>query len=123
GFGSVVRAIRRSLLSAGAVTSMSFTIVVGAATFSFFILLSDAPRDLATWIAESGIAPELVLLLFLAALIPFGMFLDPLSCMVILMPIAYPIVDEFGYSGVWFGILVVKMLELGMTTQPVDLNV
>ncbi|NLA64518.1 MAG: TRAP transporter large permease subunit [Leucobacter sp.] len=123
GLKEILRACRRALLGAGATTSMAFTIVVGSATFSFFILMSGVPREFAKWIADAGIEPWLVLLLFLAALIPLGMFLGPLSCMVILMPIAYPIVADFGFSGVWFGILVVKVLELGMITPPVGLNV
>src|SRR5690606_18853078 len=63
-----------------------------------------------------------IVALLLLAMVPLGMALDPLTILIITMPIAHPVVTDLGYSGIWFGILAVKMIEIGLITPPVGLN-
>jgi TRAP-type C4-dicarboxylate transport system permease large subunit len=61
--------------------------------------------------------------LLLVCLIPLGMVLESLSILVITVPILYPIAIELGFDGIWLGILIVKLIEIGMVTPPVGINV
>ncbi|MFC1905090.1 TRAP transporter large permease subunit, partial [Chloroflexota bacterium] len=55
--------------------------------------------------------------------IPLGMFLDPLSTLIITAPLVYPVITSLGFSGIWFGILMVKTVEIALITPPVGINV
>lgn len=123
GFGRLVRQVRDAFAEAAALSSMAFFVVMGAAIFSFFLVSARTPAELSRWVLDLGVAPWLVVVLLLALMIPLGMFLDALSSLLIIVPLAHPIVTELGFSGIWFGILMVKMVELGMITPPVGLNV
>jgi len=70
-----------------------------------------------TRLAWSGLV-----LLLLLALVPLGMFLDGVSILLITVPLTYPVVKQLGFDGVWYAILVVKMIELGLITPPVGVN-
>ena len=65
----------------------------------------------------------MIITVILLAMVPLGMFLDSLSILLIVIPLVFPTVVELGYSGIWFGIMVVKMIEFGMITPPLGLNV
>jgi TRAP-type C4-dicarboxylate transport system permease large subunit len=66
--------------------------------------------------------PTLIVAVLLLVLVPLGMFLDSLSILVIFVPITFPVVAALGFNGIWFGILVVCMIELGQITPPVGIN-
>lgn len=123
GFRGWIGRLRDSIAEAAQLTGATFFVVVGAAVFSFFLVTARAPTRLSEWIADLNVPPALVIVAFLLLMIPLGMFLDAISCLLIVAPLAYPIVDELGFSGIWFGVLLVKMVELGMITPPVGLNV
>lgn len=104
-------------------TGMIFMIFIGAAIFSMFINLSGLPAWLVE-LATSLAAPRIVTLsLILLVYIPLGMFLDPMSMILITLPLTYPIVKALGFSGIWFGVMIVKMIEIANITPPVGLNV
>lgn len=105
-------------------TGMLFLILIGSAVFTYFFLIAGAPTAVAEWILGLDLPPLGVVALILAALIPLGMFLEPFSIVLIVVPLAYPVVvTDLGFSGIWFGILMVKMVELSLITPPVGLNV
>src|SRR5690554_2810501 len=64
----------------------------------------------------------LIVVLILLLMVPLGMFLDSLAVVVIVVPIVYPTIIELGFDGVWFAILLVKMIEIGLLTPPVGMN-
>lgn len=118
----------RELLSAAfrettSVTSMIFMLLVGGSIFTFFMVTGGYARDFAEWITALPVNRYLIVILFLLAMIPLGMILDGLSILLITIPLAYPVVTALGFDGIWFGILVVKMIELGLITPPVGINV
>jgi TRAP-type C4-dicarboxylate transport system permease large subunit len=115
---------KRGFQGTASTTGMLFYIVVGASVFSYFFILAGVPATLSSWILSLDVPPWAVVVMILLAMIPLGMFLDPMAVMLIVVPLAYPIVvTDLGFSGIWFAILVVKMIEIGLITPPVGLNV
>ncbi|WP_209019939.1 TRAP transporter large permease [Allopusillimonas soli] len=104
-------------------TASIFFIAIGAALLTRFLAMTGLPDFLSQHIASMHVSP-LVLMIGIAALYLFlGMFLDPLGCMLLTLPIVLPILENQGANLVWFGILLVKFLEVGLITPPVGLNV
>ena len=104
-------------------TSMIFLLLIGGAIFGYFVVSTRLPADLAKWVGDLAVPPVVVLIVILLLMVPLGMFLDGLSIMLLVVPIIVPIVAVSGYDGVWFGILMIKMIEIGLLTPPVGLNV
>lgn len=119
---SRLRELAGGLGDATRLTSMAFALLIGASVFTYFLVAARVPTSFATWVAGLDLAPMLIVALLLLAFVPLGMFLDPLSTMLIAVPLAYPVVSELGYDGIWFGILVVKMIEIGLITPPFGIN-
>lgn len=103
-------------------TAMVFAIVIGASIFTTFLVAARVPTTFALWMADLDLSPLGILVVILVATIPLGMFLDAYSMMLIVVPIAYPAVTNAGVSGVLFGILMVKMVEVAFVTPPLGLN-
>ena len=70
-----------------------------------------------------NVPPMVTLCVVLLVYIPLGMFLDALSMLIITIPLVFPIITGFGYDGIWLGILLVKMMEIGYVTPPLGFNV
>lgn len=116
-------AIREALSGTASLTSMVFAILVGASIFSYFLVSAGVPGDFADWVLGFDLPPSLLVLLMLASLIPLGMILDGVSIQLITVPLFYPVVvTELGFDGLWYAILTVKMIELGLITPPVGVN-
>jgi C4-dicarboxylate transporter, DctM subunit len=113
---------RLATLESVSLTSMAFALLVGAAVFTFFLVLAGVPRMLTDWVIGLPIPNVLVVLTILLLLIPLGMFLDPISMLLITVPLVHPVVTGMGYDGIWFAILVVKMIEIGLITPPFGMN-
>lgn len=112
-----------SLRNAVTTTVMILFTMLGAGIFSLFLSLVQIPQQIAEAIVSSDIPPLLVVGLMLLAYFPLGMFLDAFSMLVITLPIMFPTVVSLGFDPIWFGILAVKMCEIGLITPPVGLNV
>src|SRR5690606_4907835 len=87
------------------ISGMIFAIFIGAGMFNYLLVSGRIPHDLASEITSWEVAPEVVVLLFLLILLPLGMLLDGNAMLLIIAPIAYPIVTGLGFDGVWFAIL------------------
>lgn len=122
-FGPILEIMRRALLDTARSTSMIFLIIIGGTLFTYSLVLSGVPQKAASWISELQIAPIAIVALMLFMLLPLGTFLDGLSIMLITVPIMAPVVEGLGFSGIWFGILVLKFVEIGLITPPVGINV
>ena len=104
-------------------TAMIFTLFIGAGLFSYFLTLAGLPFRIQQAVASTSLPPIAILLLVLLMYVPLGMFLDPMSMQVLTIPIVYPTLVGLGYSGIWLGVLIMKLIEIGMLTPPVGLNV
>lgn len=117
------RLLAKALEETTEVTSMVFFLLIGGGIFSFFMVSGGYARDFAEWITDLGFNRYMIVILFLLALIPLGMLLDGLSILLITVPLVYPVIIDLGFNGLWFGILMVKMIELSLITPPVGINV
>lgn len=114
--------ILQSFRSTATTTVMIFFTMIGAGVFSYFLTLIQLPNMIAEAVVDSNIPPYFIIALLLLAYVPLGMFLDAFSMMVITLPIMFPAVVQLGFDPIWFGILCVKMCEIGLITPPVGLN-
>ncbi len=103
-------------------TVMILFTMIGAAVFSYFLTLIQVPNQLAEAVVGSGLPPYFIVAMLLLVFVPLGMFLDAFSMMVITIPIMFPTIQSLGFDPIWFGILAVKMCEIGLITPPVGLN-
>ncbi|GAA1821541.1 TRAP transporter large permease [Nesterenkonia flava] len=102
--------------------SSIFLILVGAGIFSYFLVTAGVPTALSNFVVDLPVPPEVVVIMLLLVLIPGGMFLDSISLLVITVPLVYQPITDLGFDGLWLGILIVKLIELGMITPPIGLN-
>ncbi|HEX5515328.1 MAG TPA: TRAP transporter large permease subunit [Gammaproteobacteria bacterium] len=100
-----------------------FTILVGAMLFSYFLAVTQAPQALAQWLVSLPVGELGLLLLILLVFLLMGCVLDPMAMVILLVPIVYPVIVNLGFDPIWFGILVVVAVELGMITPPIGMNV
>lgn len=122
------RGFMDSILSAANATAMIFLIVLGAQVFNSFLATTQAPQQLAEWILGQGFGPYTVLVIMLLFYLVFGCIMDSLSMILLTIPIFIPIIDvlDFGMSAedtaIWFGILALIVVEIGLITPPVGMN-
>jgi tripartite ATP-independent transporter DctM subunit len=133
-------ALREALLDTAQTTGMIYLILLGAEMLKIFMSRGGVPQATAEWMANSGLAPFTVLILLLAALILLGCLMDSLSMILLAIPFFWPVlvelngglyvaVDEAGFGmstedlKIWFGILALIVVELGLITPPVGMNV
>jgi TRAP-type C4-dicarboxylate transport system permease large subunit len=97
--------------------------VIGAFLFSYFMALTQLPNAVTEWVQALGVGPWVVILMMVVFYIVLGCFLDAISMILITVPVFLPIALALGYDGIWFGILVLVAVEVGMITPPVGLNI
>lgn len=104
-------------------TSMIFTIAIGGKIFTSFISLTTIPEAVTTFITANDLSLPMVLALIVLLYLVLGMFLDPIGIILLTLPVTVPIIENYNLSLIWFGVIVVKMLEIGLITPPIGLNV
>ncbi|MDG1117001.1 MAG: TRAP transporter large permease [Flavimaricola sp.] len=120
--------LRQAILATASSTAMIFLIVLGAGLYNGFLALTQLPQTSALWVSEQGFSPWLILTIVLLMYLAFGCIMDSLSMVLLTVPIIYPIMLalDFGLSpddfGLWFGILVLIVVEVGLITPPVGMN-
>jgi tripartite ATP-independent transporter DctM subunit len=115
--------IGRSLIETSQFTSMIFLLLIGGSVFSYFLASGGYATELATWASSLNVPPRLLVALILLILLPLGMLLEGLAILLLAIPDFAPIVTELGFSGVWFGILSLKVIEIGLIMPPFGINV
>jgi len=110
-----------SLIGTIRVVGMVFFILMNSTVFSQLLSLSGASRGLVQWATAFDVAPLVILGVMFLVLIMLGMFMDPVSMMLITVPIFYPIASQLGYDPVWFSLIVLMALEMSATTPPFGL--
>lgn len=109
-------------------SAMIFFIVLGAAFYNLFLARTRVPQELSGWVVEQGLAPLAVLAVILIIYLVLGCFMDSLSMILLTIPIFFPVISalDFGMSqehvAIWFGILVLIVVEVGLITPPVGMN-
>ena len=117
-----------SVLATAVATAMIFFIVFGASIYNGFLALSQVPQQIAAIIVESGFNPWVVLVTILLLYLVLGCVMDSLSMILLTIPIFFPIVSALDYGlgpeefAIWFGIIVLIVVEVGLITPPVGMN-
>ena len=104
-------------------TSSLLIIAVGASLLTRFLALSGAGNFISTTIIGLDTSPFMIILGIVILYLLLGMFLEPIGAMLLTLPVILPIVDSTGFSLIWFGVLLTKLLEIGMITPPIGMNV
>ena len=111
------------LMETVTMTAMLYLIIIGAHVFGPFLALTHIPETLALQLQNFGLGPYGTLLLILLGYIILGMFFDGLAMLVVTMPVVYPIITGLGFDPIWFGVICVIVIEMGLITPPVGINV
>ena len=114
--------LRDTITEAVSLNGMVFALLIGGAIFSTFTVAAGLPQVFTRTVLGLEVPAMAIVLIVLLVLLPMGMFLDPLSIMLIMVPLTYPLVTSLGFDGVWYGILFVKFIELGLITPPLGIN-
>ena len=120
--GRLVPAFFNALREAASTTTMIFVIMIGAAVFTNFLVRSGVTRAVSNAILGMELSPYALVIGTLLLMLPLGMFLDATSIIVITMPVLWPVLASSGVNGVWFGIMTIIMIEIGLMTPPVGIN-
>ncbi|MCZ6860438.1 MAG: TRAP transporter large permease [Alphaproteobacteria bacterium] len=104
-------------------TGMLFFIIIGAFFFAYFMALTQLPNSLSEWVQGLQVGPWVVILMMIVFYIVLGCFLDAISMILITVPVFLPLALSIGFDPIWFGILVLVVVEVGMITPPVGLNI
>ncbi len=115
-------AFTRSIENTVATCGVLFVIVFGANLFSFFMVQTQLPNLLADGAHAANLSGPVVMTLIVIAYIIFGCFLEAIGMMLITVPVFLPLVIQFSYDPVWFGVIVVIVAEVGLIHPPVGLN-
>jgi len=114
---------KKALLGTTRTSSMVLLILACAMIFSRFLTVSGLPQALAAWVGDLNASPYVVLFCIMGIYLIGGCVMDPLSFLIITINIFFPMVLEAGFDPIWFGVIIVILLETGAITPPVGINV
>jgi tripartite ATP-independent transporter DctM subunit len=114
--------LRDSLLDTAKLTVMIFSIIWGVLIFVRFLAFAGVSSAFSDWVVAIGLSPYLVLLFVIVLYTVLGMFMDGIGMLLLTLPVLFPVMIKLGFDPIWFGIIVVKMVEIGLLTPPVGLN-
>ena len=112
-----------SLADTTRITAMVFLIVTGATVFGHFMAVTRVPFELSAWVGGLGVSPTVILGFIIFGYLIGGCFMDSLALVTLTIPILYPLVLSLGFNGIWFGVIIVLVAEMGVITPPVGINV
>jgi len=112
-----------SLLESIRISVMVLFLVAGANVFSYFLALSTIPTVVSSWMGGLPVSRYIILGVIMVIYLILGCFLDAISMMVLTMPVIFPVIKALGFDPIYFGVICVLMMEAGLITPPVGLNV
>lgn len=112
-----------SLIGTANTTAMIYIIIIGASIFTYFMTLTRMPNALVSLISQFNIPDILVLLILLFIYLILGSIFDTVAAMLVTLPVVLPLIISMGYDPIWWGIVNVVVIETGMITPPIGLNV
>ncbi len=113
----------RGLRESASATAMIYVIIIGASVFTYFINLARVPEALVAMVGGLDVSPVVVIFLLLVAYLVLGAVFDEIAAMLITLPFVLPIIEKLGYDPVWWGIINVVVIELGMIIPPIGIIV
>jgi C4-dicarboxylate transporter DctM subunit len=116
------RTLYAALLESARTTAMLFMILIGALMFADFINISTMPADLKAFVSQFQLSPITVVAAICVIYVLLGTAMEELSMVLLTLPVFFPIIVHLGYDPVWFGILIVVVVEIGLISPPVGMN-
>jgi tripartite ATP-independent transporter DctM subunit len=117
------RLILDSLIEALRTSVAIYTILIGAILFGYFLAITQTPQKITAFLVALDFGAHGTLALILAFFLLMGCILDAMAMIILLVPIVFPVVIQLGFDPIWFGVIIVMTVELGLITPPVGMNV
>jgi tripartite ATP-independent transporter DctM subunit len=115
--------IRASLLQATRTAAAVFTVLIGALLFGYFLTITQVPQKVTEFLTGLGIGTYGVLALIMLMYLVLGCLMDAMAMIILTVPIIFPLVTQLGFDPIWFGVIIVMTVELGLIHPPVGMNV
>jgi tripartite ATP-independent transporter DctM subunit len=115
--------ILRSLLETTRTTAAVFTVLIGALLFGYFLTVTQTPQKLTEFLTGLGVGRYGVLALIMLMYLVLGCLMDALAMIILTVPIVFPVIKELGFDPIWFGVIIVMTVELGLIHPPVGMNI
>lgn len=115
-------AIQSAVMETLITTSVLFFIALGASLFAFFIVQSRIPMTMVDFVQAIDVSPQLVMFIIILFYLVAGMFLEGIGMVLATVPVFFPLVVSLGYDPIWFGVMVVVLVEIGLIHPPVGMN-
>ena len=115
--------IRRSLLQATRTAAAVFTVLIGALLFGYFLTITQTPQKVTAFLTGLGLGRYGVLALIMVMYVVLGCLMDALAMVILTVPIIFPVIKELGFDPIWFGVIIVMTVELGLIHPPVGMVV
>ena len=110
------------LVESARTTGMLFTLLIAATVFANFVNFTTMPGDLKEWITHLGLSPVMVVGAMMVIYIILGTVMEELTMVLLTIPLFFPIVMQLGFDPVWFGVLIVMVIQIGLISPPVGMN-
>jgi C4-dicarboxylate transporter, DctM subunit len=118
-----IHGILRSLLETTRTTAAIFTILIGALLFGYFLTVTQVPQKATEFLVGLGLGRYGVLALIMVMYLVLGCLMDALAMIILTVPIIFPVIKELGFDPIWFGVIIVMTVELGLIHPPVGMNI
>ena len=115
--------IRRSLLQAVRTAAAVLTVLIGALLFGYFLTITQTPQKVTAFLTALGLGRYGVLALIMLMYLVLGCLMDSLAMIILTIPIIFPVILQLGFDPIWFGVIIVMTVELGLIHPPVGMNV
>lgn len=110
------------LVESARTTAMLFTLLIAATIFANFVNFTSMPGDLKEWITHLGLSPVMIISAMMLIYIVLGTVMEELTMVLLTIPLFFPIVTALGFDPVWFGVLIVMIVQIGLISPPVGMN-
>ncbi|RYF43426.1 MAG: TRAP transporter large permease [Comamonadaceae bacterium] len=116
------RVLLQVLVESARTTAMLFTLLIAATIFANFINFTTLPGDLMNWITHQGLSPTMIIVAMMAVYVLLGTVMEELTMVLLTIPLFFPIVTQLGFDPIWFGVLIVMIVQIGLISPPVGMN-
>jgi C4-dicarboxylate transporter, DctM subunit len=117
------RDVRASLLQATRTAAAVFTVLIGALLFGYFLTITQTPQNVTAFLTGLGVGRYGVLALIMLIYLVLGCLMDAMAMIILTVPIIFPVIRTLGFDPIWFGVIIVMTVELGLIHPPVGMNV
>jgi tripartite ATP-independent transporter DctM subunit len=115
--------IREALLEATRTSAAVFTVLIGALLFGYFLTITQTPQKVTEFLTGLGLSRYALLALILGLYLVLGCLMDAMAMIILTVPIIFPLIMQLGFDPIWFGVIIVMVVELGLIHPPVGMNV